>query len=79
MTSPESRPAVFSPDTIITINRAYATALDILGPRAERVTLRTTMARHLIALAETGERDAERLSAEAVLRTLHQTDSIALR
>lgn len=70
MTSTSSRPAVFTPEAVSSINRAYAEALDIIGPAAGHGALRLKLADHMMSLARDGIRDEGRLCSLSVLAVL---------
>jgi hypothetical protein len=56
----------FEPDTVLILSAAYDRALDRLGEMPDSINapahvLRREVARQIIAVAKTGERDADRL------------------
>jgi hypothetical protein len=66
---PAQTSAVFTPESVASINRAYAQAIDIVGHAAEQ--LRAKLAERMMALARNGELDERRLcrlSVSAVLK-----------
>lgn len=71
------RTAVFSPEAVASINRAYASALDILGSEGASPELKTKLAEHLMYLARNGEKDEHRLCSLAVIRTIGRPPKLA--
>lgn len=65
--STATHPALFGPDTVASINRAYAKACGIVADRGGRDDLRSKVGRHMMDLARSGERDEARLCKLAVL------------
>ena len=64
------RDGTFDPDAMKTLAKAYAEALDILGPDAATDDKKAQLAKHLIELARSGESEGSRLSSMAVLQVL---------
>lgn len=71
MSYTHSRPAaVFTPEAVASINRAFAEAVDIIGDMSGRQELRLKLAEHMMSLARSGEVDERRLCSLSVLAVL---------
>jgi hypothetical protein len=66
---PDQTFAVFTPESMASINRAYAQAIDIVGRAAEQ-DLRAKLAERMMALARSGELDERRLCSLSVSAVL---------
>ena len=62
--------AVFTLETVASINRAFAEAVDIIGGPAKHQDLRLALAERMMSLARNGERDEQRLCSLSVLAVL---------
>lgn len=65
-----SQTAVFNPDAIASINRAYLEALRAVGGPAAPVDVRAKLAEHMMSLARNGETDEGRLCSQSVVAVL---------
>jgi hypothetical protein len=64
------RSAVFSPEDVVFISRAYGQALHILAEHGKTAEMEAKLAENIMHLARSGETDEERICALAVIRTL---------
>lgn len=65
-----ARAAVFTPDAVAAINKAYLEACEIVAAENEVDRLRTKIAEHIMFLARNGESDPERLCSLSVIAVL---------
>ena len=70
MTSTPQPPAVFTPDAVASINRAYEKALAAIIGLNGAQDLRVKLAEHMMAFARTGERDEDILCRRALTAVL---------
>lgn len=68
--NPSQSAAVFTPEAVASINRAFAEAVDIIGGEEPREELRRKLAEHMMFLARNGETDEERLCSLSVIAVL---------
>ena len=62
--------AVFTPEAVASINRAYAVAIDIVGAEGALEQTRHKLAEHMMFLARNGEMDEDRLCYLSVIAVL---------
>ena len=71
--NPAQAPAVFTPEAVASINRAYAEAVDAIGGKELHPELRSKLAAHIMFLARNGETDERRLRDLSVIAVLGRT------
>jgi hypothetical protein len=62
--------AVFTPEAVAAINRAYLEACDAIAVESPNEQLRMKLAEHMMYLARNGESDPERLCSLSVMAVL---------
>ena len=65
-----TNPALFTPEAVATINRAYARACGIIADQGARDDLRQKLAEHMMHLARAGETDEGRLCSLSIIKVL---------
>jgi hypothetical protein len=63
-------PAIFAPEAVVAINRAYLEACEMIAAERSFNQLRFKLAEHIMYLARNGESDPERLRNLSVIAVL---------